>query len=207
MSSLYGNGKSLHVRDVTNAEFIETICQGLTNVHELWAVPVELGMALWLLEKQLGLAFLAPTAVAMFAVCLFPPFKIEASFSAFSSCTTNFVALQTGGIAIMSKYMGSAQKVWIEGIQTRVDVTASMLSSMKVKQTQVISPRFYTNHSIVGQDARFCQHPNKYHTRAACHGTQALVSLSQTPLCSRVFGYCSPHFPFPFPLTHPTSQY
>jgi hypothetical protein len=89
---------------MTNAEFIETICQGLTNVHELWAVPVELGIALWLLEKQLGLAFLAPTAVAMFAVCLLPPFKIEASFSAFSSRTTNFVALQTGGIAIMSIY-------------------------------------------------------------------------------------------------------
>lgn len=75
VSSLYGNDKSLHVQDMTNAEFIETICQGLTNVHELWAVPVELGIALWLLEKQLGLAFLAPTAVAMFAVCLFPPLK------------------------------------------------------------------------------------------------------------------------------------
>lgn len=37
----------------------------------------------------------------------------------------------------MSKYMGDAQKVWIEGIQTRVDVTASMLSSMKVKKNSV----------------------------------------------------------------------
>ena len=34
----------------------------------------------------------------------------------------------------MAKYMGNAQKVWIEGIQTRVDVTASMLSSMKVRK-------------------------------------------------------------------------
>ena len=34
----------------------------------------------------------------------------------------------------MAKYMGNAQKVWIEGIQTRVDVTASMLSSMKVNK-------------------------------------------------------------------------
>ena len=51
-----------------NSRMTETICQGLTNIHELWAVPIELGIALWLLEKQLGLAFLAPGAVAIFAV-------------------------------------------------------------------------------------------------------------------------------------------
>jgi hypothetical protein len=54
---------------MTNVELIETICQGLVNMHEIWAVPVELGIALWLLERQLDLAFLAPTAVSIFAVC------------------------------------------------------------------------------------------------------------------------------------------
>jgi ATP-binding cassette, subfamily C (CFTR/MRP), member 1 len=49
-------------------DLIETICQAFVSIHQLWAVPVELGIALWLLERQLGLAFLAPTAVAMFAV-------------------------------------------------------------------------------------------------------------------------------------------
>jgi hypothetical protein len=33
-------------------------------------VPVELGIASWLLERQLGLAFMAPTAVAIVAVCI-----------------------------------------------------------------------------------------------------------------------------------------
>ena len=45
-----------------------------------------------------------------------------------------FSVLQMCGIAIIAKYIGNAQKVWIEGIQTRVDVTASMLSSMKVQK-------------------------------------------------------------------------
>lgn len=45
-----------------------------------------------------------------------------------------FSLLQMCGIAIIAKYIGSAQEVWIEGIQTRVDVTASMLSSMKVQK-------------------------------------------------------------------------
>jgi ATP-binding cassette subfamily C (CFTR/MRP) protein 1 len=33
---------------------------------------------------------------------------------------------------MLARYIGNAQKVWIEGIQTRVDSTASMLGSMKV---------------------------------------------------------------------------
>lgn len=84
---------------------VETICLGFVNIHELWAVPVELGLALWLLERQLGLAFLAPAAVAF---------------------------ISTITILWMAKYIGNAQKIWIQGIQTRVDVTASMLGSMKV---------------------------------------------------------------------------
>jgi hypothetical protein len=47
----------------------------------------------------------------------------------------SFFQLQMCGIAIVAKYIGNAQKVWIEGIQTRVDVTASMLSSMKVQKS------------------------------------------------------------------------
>jgi hypothetical protein len=43
------------------------------------------------------------------------------------------------GIAMMAKYMGTAQKVWIEGIQTRVDVTASMLGSMKVRRIHLLA--------------------------------------------------------------------
>lgn len=83
----------------------ETICQSLRDFHEFWAVPIELGLALWLLDRQLGLAFLAPAIVAFAAM---------------------------GGILGIAKFMGNAQKLWIEGIQTRIDVTASMLSNMKV---------------------------------------------------------------------------
>jgi hypothetical protein len=84
----------------------ETICQGFATIHEVWAVPIELGIALFLLQRQLGLAFLAP------------------AFVAFGS---------TAGILGLAKYIGNAQKIWIEGIQTRVDSTASMLGSMKVR--------------------------------------------------------------------------
>lgn len=60
----------IYLQATTYPEILETICLAFASIHEIWAVPVELGIALWLLERQLGLAFLAPTAVAIFAVCV-----------------------------------------------------------------------------------------------------------------------------------------
>ncbi|TGO61944.1 hypothetical protein BCON_0023g00020 [Botryotinia convoluta] len=80
------------------------ICEGFTNIHELWAVPIELGIAMYLLYRQLGLPFLAPFSIAL---------------------------LCTAGILLMANWMGNAQKIWIRGIQTRIDITTSMLGSMK----------------------------------------------------------------------------
>jgi len=120
-------------RAIIKLNFAETICVGFASIHELWAVPVELGLALWLLQRQLGLAFLAPGAVAMFAVRC--QLKNAGKALAFiENALIPFSVLQMCGIAIIAKYIGNAQKVWIEGIQTRVDVTASMLSSMKVQK-------------------------------------------------------------------------
>ncbi|RDW82931.1 cyclic peptide transporter [Coleophoma crateriformis] len=82
----------------------ESICSSFQNLHEIWAVPVELGIALWLLQRQIGLSLLAPAAVAL---------------------------LSAVGTMWISNYIGSAQKIWNEGIQTRVDVSTSMLGSMK----------------------------------------------------------------------------
>ena len=82
----------------------ETACEGLRNAHELWAVPVEVAIALYILQIQLGIAFLAPAAVALISI---------------------------GGILGLSRYVGRAQSIWIKGIQTRVDSTVVMLTSMK----------------------------------------------------------------------------
>jgi len=98
---------SSYCRHGADVIFAEAICNAFELINELWAVPIELGIALYLLQRQLGLAFLAPGLVAF---------------------------ISTGAILIMARYIGNAQKIWIEGIQTRVDVTASMLSSMKARK-------------------------------------------------------------------------
>lgn len=38
---------------------VERISSGLQYVHEVWASPIDIGLALWLLERQLGLAVVA----------------------------------------------------------------------------------------------------------------------------------------------------
>lgn len=83
----------------------ESICQSAATLHELWASPIESAVAIFLLSRQLGLAALAPIVVAIVA----------------TACTL-----------YLAQFIGVAKKRWMRGIQTRVDVTASTLASMKV---------------------------------------------------------------------------
>jgi hypothetical protein len=47
---------------------IERIAGGVTQVHETWASIVELAIAIWLIERQLGVAVLVPVG---FGICRF----------------------------------------------------------------------------------------------------------------------------------------
>ena len=44
---------------------VETIVRGLREVHELWASAVQIALATWLLQRQLGAACVAPVVVAV----------------------------------------------------------------------------------------------------------------------------------------------
>lgn len=44
---------------------VERICASLRNMHEAWANILELGIAIWLLERQLGVACVAPVVVVI----------------------------------------------------------------------------------------------------------------------------------------------
>ncbi|KAK4209327.1 P-loop containing nucleoside triphosphate hydrolase protein [Rhypophila decipiens] len=83
---------------------IERIRFGLLNLHEFWAVPIEVGLASWLLYNQLGVAFVAPLVVVVCSV----------------ACSS-----------VLNRYTSPRQKLWMERIQTRVAETAHMLSNMK----------------------------------------------------------------------------
>lgn len=44
---------------------VERITTGIRYIHEIWANVVELGIGIWLLERELGVASVAPVAVAV----------------------------------------------------------------------------------------------------------------------------------------------
>lgn len=54
------------------------------------------------------------------------------AFPGANKFTFNTGLVSTTGILMIAKYIANAQKRWVRGIQTRIDVTASMLGSMKV---------------------------------------------------------------------------
>lgn len=105
---------------------IQRIVDGFKMMHEVWANVVEIGIATYLLERQMGLACIAPVVVA---------------------------AASGGASMILAGNAGKHQKQWMEDTQRRVGelldacssilndltflgITASMLSTMKgVKMT------------------------------------------------------------------------
>lgn len=44
---------------------IEKIALSLRQVHEVWASVIEIALALWLLERQMGVAFVAPAILTL----------------------------------------------------------------------------------------------------------------------------------------------
>jgi ATP-binding cassette subfamily C (CFTR/MRP) protein 1 len=94
---------------------VERICSGLENAHEMWASPIEVIVAIYLLERQVGVACVVPGLVA--GLCTFITFRI-------------------------SKHMGPNQKIWNEAVQKRIAVTSAVLSNMKEVKLLGLSGRW-----------------------------------------------------------------
>ncbi|KAL2419956.1 ABC multidrug transporter B [Exophiala dermatitidis] len=83
---------------------VERIVQGLQFAHEAFISFFTLGLSLWLLERQLGVAAVAPIGVTVFSALI---------IGAFGSNISN------------------AQKRWLEAVERRVAVTTRVLTNMK----------------------------------------------------------------------------
>ncbi|EHK99656.1 putative Metal resistance protein YCF1 [Glarea lozoyensis 74030] len=83
---------------------IERITQGWQTIHDIWANVLEVAIAIYLLERQMGAACAVPIAVAIVSM-------------AGSLAATNLVM--------------SRQAMWLGAIEKRIAATTTMLSSMK----------------------------------------------------------------------------
>lgn len=51
---------------------VDRICGAFESVHEIWANVVELGIAIWLLERETGVGCLGPAAVVISMLSMVP---------------------------------------------------------------------------------------------------------------------------------------
>ncbi|KAJ5765966.1 uncharacterized protein N7511_003582 [Penicillium nucicola] len=83
---------------------VERIITTLHALHEAWAAPLEVGVGIFLLERQLGVACLIPAVISLVTVIASVP---------------------------ISQKSNAAISRWIERVQARLGVTSSMLQDMK----------------------------------------------------------------------------
>lgn len=83
---------------------IESIATGLTDVHEIWASPIDIVIAVYLLQREIGLASITPVLIA----CLF-----------------------TFGSVQIAKISRRRQSSWVKAVQDRVGLTSSLLIDIK----------------------------------------------------------------------------
>lgn len=84
---------------------VERITDGLRNLHEFWASLIQIAVALYLLERQMGVACIVPIILAV--MC-------------------------GAGSAWTSRLANQRQARWMAAIQERIGMTTAMLSSMKI---------------------------------------------------------------------------
>lgn len=83
---------------------VERIAMAMSFVHEIWGCILDLSVAIWLLERQLSVACVAPALVVIIIIAM------------------------TG---LLGPMMKTAQLQWIQKVQERLSVTTAMLENMK----------------------------------------------------------------------------
>ncbi|KAK4208910.1 hypothetical protein QBC37DRAFT_60766 [Rhypophila decipiens] len=111
VSIIYSKTGSLSLKDVDPAASMtlmsadmERIVQGFQTMHEIWSNAIEVGVAIFLLEQQLGVACVVPVAVSILSLI---------------------------GSIIAMNFIMSRQAMWLEAIEKRISATSAMLNSIK----------------------------------------------------------------------------
>ncbi|KAK4553453.1 hypothetical protein LTR86_009510 [Recurvomyces mirabilis] len=95
---------------------MERIVLGFTRMHEVWASVIEVALTSWFLYDQVGAAFVAAILVALTAFTI---------------------------IYVLTQFTARAQKAWMEEVQRRVGLTATLIAKMKnIRIAGLTSPVF-----------------------------------------------------------------
>ncbi|KAE8348413.1 ABC transporter-like protein [Aspergillus coremiiformis] len=111
ISLLYDKTLKLNIEKFTDSAAmtlmttdIDSIATNWTNIHEIWASPIDVGIGVYLLQQKLGIACVAPVALALLSML---------------------------GSTQIAKMMRGRQQRWLEAVQKRVGLTSSLLINIK----------------------------------------------------------------------------
>ena len=114
---------------------IERITNGWQTMHELWANSLEVAVAIYLLDRQLGAACAIPLAVA---ICKFKPYNSLQSVQRLrklerkaTPLTVPLLIVSLLGAFFVMNMVVRKQALWLEAIERRISATTNMLGSMK----------------------------------------------------------------------------
>ncbi|KGQ06661.1 Metal resistance protein YCF1 [Beauveria bassiana D1-5] len=96
---------------------VERISTGFRTIHEIWASPIEIIIAVYLLQRQISVA------------CVVPGLLVLA-----------FVLLTFVVASLAKKY----QRAWIEKVEERLRLTTNMLANMRAVKMLGLSPRMFS---------------------------------------------------------------
>jgi ATP-binding cassette, subfamily C (CFTR/MRP), member 1 len=108
------------------------ICMVVQEMHQVWANPIELGLAVWLLERQLGVPCVMPVILALGISKL--------HIRSLPTLLTNNTGC-TFGSMMSSGSIGKAQGTWLDAIQKRLRATESLLGSIKSAKMMRLTTR------------------------------------------------------------------
>ena len=103
---------------------VDRITKNLHNFHETWACLVEIIVAIWLLERQLGATCAVP---ALVTICM-ETLHFDLNFEK----TADFYKCPLWPHFQFQKKFKNSQKLWVQRIGRRVIVTAGVLGNIKV---------------------------------------------------------------------------
>jgi hypothetical protein len=99
---------------------IERIVTGMQTAHEVWSNTLEVAIAIFLLQRELGAACAIPIGVAIGTSSTWDPLY---------QLTCRLVSL-AGSLGATGLVM-QRQAMWLEAIERRIAATGAMLGSMK----------------------------------------------------------------------------
>ena len=72
IAAIYRQTLELRTEDLGTASAItlmgtdvERIATGMRDIHEIWASPIDIGLAVWLLERQLAVSCIVPVILSL----------------------------------------------------------------------------------------------------------------------------------------------